>query len=175
MLRSIKKLRYSVAFGINGVIGIVDRIFFDGSDWNIRVFGIIDESDGKNDGQPKVGPEMLFFIGDLNKVTWDKSGLHFHSEKPISGSMDEQGKSFISSTDLLGSKLVSRDGNPGYVDDLAVDELSWKIQYFLVISKPHFGSRRIMLPPSAIVDIVPNVKKIKVDLTTRNIFEFFSV
>ncbi len=173
MLRSIKKLLYQDALGITGIIGSVDTIYFDMGDWNIRVFGIIDKkNDGNNEG-PKAGPSMLLFDGEANGVTWDKKGLFFHSEKPLHVA-EEQTHSLICSTDVLGSKLISVDGNPGYIDDLAVDEFTWKIQYLIFISYPRFGGRRIMLPPSSIVSISPETKIIEADLTTNTIFDIFS-
>lgn len=163
MLRSIKKLYDRDVSEENGFIGTLDRVLFDRYDWNIKCF----IAEGRSNFY---GEQRIYFPVDSIDIRWDEKTVlsvigKCNAERP------ELCGGLLSTQDIIGYEICLSDGDLGKVDDLAVDENTWRIKYLITVPYRSFGTGRILLNPQCIETVSPALKVITMDMTAEMVFK----
>lgn len=189
MLRSMKNFGDFGLRATDGEIGSVQEFYFDDKSWTIRylvlkthkwlpgrVVLISPSSLGTPDWERKVIPVSL------TKSQIEQSPL-LDDHRPITRKNEEELRKYYgwtdywnnvdlnlqSSNDVMSFKISARDGALGKVADFILDDTNWRIRYMVVDTNEWLPSKKVLLSLDWIDQIVPEGKKVRVDLLRKQI------
>jgi sporulation protein YlmC with PRC-barrel domain len=72
-------------------------------------------------------------------------------------------------SELIGSSIAAKDGDVGSVTDLLFDDESWSVRWLVVDTGTWLPGRKVLLPSSHLVRVLPAARGISVDLTREQV------
>jgi hypothetical protein len=75
----------------------------------------------------------------------------------------------MSSRELNGCHIQAADGEIGHVDDVLVDEESWRIRYLVLDTSNWIGGRSVVMSPRVLTDVDLSDRIVKVDADREDI------
>lgn len=70
-----------------------------------------------------------------------------------------------SSKEVSGYGIVAEDGHIGHVEDLIIDDETWRIRYLAVDTRDWWPGKKVLLPPEWVVRALWPERIVKVDVT----------
>lgn len=76
-----------------------------------------------------------------------------------------------SAQEVVGYSVETADGSTGHVEDLLLDDESWRIRYLVVDTRDWLPARKVLLPLSGVSQIDWAPRRVSVDLGSRELKE----
>jgi hypothetical protein len=73
--------------------------------------------------------------------------------------------------EIVGFHLQASDGEIGHVEEVLVDDTTWKVRYLVVDTSNWIGGKSVLISPTALHGIDWSASKMRVDLTREAIRE----
>jgi hypothetical protein len=155
MLHRERRLKGAIVRGSDGDLGVVERLYFDDEQWGIRYL-VIDRDKALNGGLVLIPPTAIApgwnvamvvanvsrnAVRDLPEIASDA-----HPPAPT----DPTGAHVRSADEIIGLHLHATDGEIGHVDDLLIDEETWRIRYLVVDTSNWIGGKWVAIVPSVL-------------------------
>jgi len=155
MLHRERKLKGALVRGTDGDLGVVERAYFDDEQWTIRYL-VIDRDKSLNGGlvlmsPAAIGPEwnVAMLVASVSRNTVrDLPEIAADAELPAA---TEPNVAHVRRTDeIIGLHLHATDGEIGHVDDLLIDEETWRVRYVVVDTSNWIGGKWVAIVPSVL-------------------------
>jgi hypothetical protein len=158
MLHRERRLKGAVVRGRDGDLGILEQLYFDDEQWTVGQL-VVGRDKALNGGsvlisptsiQPNWNVAMLVSTMTLAEVR-NSAEVAPDAELPAPASPD---RAHVRRTDqIIGLHLHATDGEIGHVDDLLIDEDTWRIRYLVVDTSNWIGGKWVAIVPSVLRSI----------------------
>jgi hypothetical protein len=158
MLHRERRLKGALVRGTDGDLGVVERLYFDDQRWQIRYL-VVRRDKSLNDGSVLLSPTSVQPNWNVAMLQANLSGREFGDRPEIDPERHvppaiEGDTGHIRNTDrLIGFHLKATDGEIGHVDDLLIDEATWKICSLVVDTSNWIGGKWVAIGPSVLRSI----------------------
>jgi PRC-barrel domain len=158
MLHRERRLKGALVRGTDGDLGILEQLYFDDEQWAICQL-VVGREKALNGGSALISPTSI--QPDWN-VAMLVSTMSQHdvrnlvevapdAELPLATGPDT---AHVRRTDqIIGLHLHATDGEIGHVDDLLIDEDTWRIRYLVVDTSNWIGGKWVAIIPSVLRSI----------------------
>jgi hypothetical protein len=158
MLHRERRLKGALVRGTDGDLGVLEGLYFDDQQWSIRHL-VVQRESALNDGAVLVSPASI-------QADWNIAMLH----ASVSRNEVRDSPAFTASADqtiataadagqvrltdqIIGFHIKATDGEIGHVDDLLIDEATWRISYLLVDTSNWIGGKWVAIAPHVLRSI----------------------
>ena len=158
MLHRERRLKGALVRGTDGDLGVLERLYFDDEQWTIRHL-VVGRDKSLNGGSVLISPTsiqpdwnvaMLVANLSVNEVR-DSAAIAPDADLPAA---TEPNAAHVRRTDqIIGLHLHATDGEIGHVDDLLIDEDTWRIRYLVVDTSNWIGGKWVAIVPSVLRSI----------------------
>lgn len=170
MLHRASRLQGALVQGTDGDIGKVERLLFDDETWAICHL-VVHTDASLDDRSVLLSPSSIqrnWNVATLPATlsrdevrTSPDAGVNGHAPAPVDG-----GTGHVRSTEeLKGFHIEATDGEVGHVDDLLIDEDSWRICYLVVDTSNWIGGKWVAVAPGVLRGIDWEHGKLEVGIT----------
>ena len=190
MLHKVGSIRGTDVHATDGYIGRVEEFYFDDAQWTIRYLAVNTNSwlqrrhpvlispaavtsDWGRAGfnltltreQVRNSPEI-----DLARTPSreEEAGVLGHFGHPLYWKANGQNGStanLCSTKELIGDHIQARDGEIGHVDDVLIDEASWRVDYLVVDTSNWIGGKWVLISPLSLNGVDFQNSMLQVGLT----------
>jgi nucleotide-binding universal stress UspA family protein/sporulation protein YlmC with PRC-barrel domain len=190
MLHKVGSIRGTDVHATDGYVGRVEEFYFDDRTWTVRYLAVNTNSwlkrrhpvlispiavgsDWGRAGfnlqltreQVKNSPEI-----DLARAPSreEEAGVLRHFGHPLywkTNGQDGSTPNLCATKDLIGAHIQARDGEIGHVDDVLIDEGSWRVDYLVVDTSNWIGGKWVLISPSSLNGIDFQSATLQVGLT----------
>ena len=190
MLHKVGSIRGTDVHATDGYIGRVEEFYFDDAQWTIRYLAVNTNSwlqrrhpvlispaavasDWGRAGfnltltreQVRNSPEI-----DLTRVPSreEEIGVLGHFGHPLYWKANGQNGStpnLCATKDLIGDHIQARDGEIGHIDDVLIDEASWRVDYLVVDTSNWIGGKWVAIVPQVLRSIDWEAGTVEVSIT----------
>jgi sporulation protein YlmC with PRC-barrel domain len=170
MLHRASRLEGTLVQGTDGEIGTVERLYFDDQQWTISHLVVHTEKslDGRSVLVSPSSVRRNWNVAAL-PTTLSRNDIVNSPEADADSPPPERadaGASHVRNTkDLKGFHIEATDGEIGHVDDVLIDEDSWRIRYLVVDTSNWIGGKWVAVAPSALRGINWAEGKLEVAIT----------
>ena len=164
MLHKASKLRGAMVQASDGEVGTVQDLYFDNAEWRVKYLAV------KTDA---LGADMVLIPPSAIRSPWNSA------EVPVAMTREEinrttpdllpEDRRLMSSRELNGCHIQASDGEIGHVDDVLVDEDSWRIRYLVLDTSNWIGGRSVVVSPRVLTGIDLPDRIVKVDADREDI------
>jgi sporulation protein YlmC with PRC-barrel domain len=164
MLHKASKLRGALVQASDGEVGTVQDLYFDNAEWRVKYLAVKTDT---------VGAEMVLIAPSAIRSPWNSA------EVPVAMTREEISRStpdilpsdrrLMSSRELNGCHIQATDGEIGHVDDVLVDEDSWRIRYLVLDTSNWIGGRSVVVSPRVLSGVNLPERLVKVDADRADI------
>jgi sporulation protein YlmC with PRC-barrel domain len=164
MLHKASKLRGAMVRASDGEVGTVQDLYFDNAEWRVKYLAV------KTDA---LGADMVLIAPSAIRSPWNSA------EVPVAMTREEINRSapevlpgdrrLMSSRELNGCHIQATDGEIGHVDDVLVDEDSWRIRYLVLDTSNWIGGRSVVVAPRVLAGVDLSDRIVKVDAGREDI------
>jgi hypothetical protein len=158
MLHRERRLKEALVRGTDGDLGILERLYFDEEQWTIRHL-VLSRDKSLNGGLVRISPASIQPNWNVAMLLANLSGNEVRDRPEIAPDADppaatEPSTAPVRSTDqIIGLHLQATDGEIGHVDDLLIDEDTWRIRYLVVDTSNWIGGKWVAIVPSVLRSI----------------------
>jgi sporulation protein YlmC with PRC-barrel domain len=170
MLHREQRLKGTLVRGTDGSdLGVVERLYFDDQRWTIRHI-VVRRDSSLNDGLVLISPSSIqrnwsiaMLVANMSRdEIRDLPEIGSDADLPAAGA----DAGHVRSTDhMIGFHLKATDGEIGHVDDLLIDEATWRICYLVVDTSNWIGGKWVAIVPSVLRAIDWTGRTIEVAIT----------
>jgi hypothetical protein len=158
MLHRERRLNGAVVRGTDGDLGVVERLYFDDEQWTIRHL-VLSRDKSLNGGLVLISPASIQPNWNVAMLLANLGGTEIRDRPEIAPDADlpaatEPNAAHVRSTNqIIGLHLHATDGEIGHVDDLLIDEDTWRIRYLVVDTSNWIGGKWVAIIPSVLRSI----------------------
>jgi hypothetical protein len=158
MLHRERRLKGALVRGTDGDLGILERLYFDEEQWTIRHL-VLSRDKSLNGGLAPISPTSIQPNWNVAMLLANLSRNEVRDSPEIAPDADppaatEPNTAHVRSTDqVIGLHLHATDGEIGHVDDLLIDEDTWRIRYLVVDTSNWIGGKWVAIIPSVLRSI----------------------
>ncbi|MQA29204.1 MAG: hypothetical protein GEU82_05100 [Luteitalea sp.] len=169
MLHRDRRLKGTLVRGTDGDLGVVEGLYFDEKDWTVRHL-IIGRDKALKEGSVLVSPTSIRPNWNIAMLVANIGQREIRDSAEVGGDADlrptRPASGQTRNTDqLMGFHLKATDGDIGHVDDLLIDEASWRICYLVVDTSNWIGGKWVAVVPSVLRSIDWTDRTIEVAIT----------
>jgi uncharacterized protein YrrD len=168
MLHRGTRLQGARVRGTDGDIGTVERIYFDDERWTIA--GLRVQTKRAVDGRPVLlspaSIEPHWNVATVPATLSRSDAAHAPIDEGDGHEDFAKGAAHVRSVeDLKGLHIEATDGEIGHVDDVLIDEDSWRIAFLLVDTSNWIGGKWVAVSPGVLRGVDWVHGKVKVAIT----------
>jgi uncharacterized protein YrrD len=157
MLHRERRLKGALVRGTDGDLGILERLYFDDSQFTIRHL-VLGRDQSLNGGLVLIPPMSIQPGWNVAMLVADMSQKEVRDSVEIAPDADPPAAidptAHVRRTDqIIGLHLKATDGEIGHVDDLLIDEETWRIRYLVVDTSNWIGGKWVAIVPSVLRSI----------------------
>jgi sporulation protein YlmC with PRC-barrel domain len=155
MLHRERRLKGTLVRGTDGSdLGVVERLYFDDQRWTIRHLAVRRDK-SLNDGLVLIPPSSIQRNWSIAMLVTNISRNEIRDLPEIGSDADPPATGadlgHVRNTDqMIGFHLKATDGEIGHVDDLLIDEDSWRICSLVVDTSNWIGGKWVAIVPSVL-------------------------
>lgn len=169
MLHRASRLHGAVVKGTDGEIGKVEKLYFDGERWTISHL-VVHPAESTNGDSVLLSPSSI--QGNWNVATLpatlsrnDVRTSPRTDAADLPEAVECDGKPVLSTDKLTGLHIEATDGEIGHVDDLLIDEDTWRIRYLVVDTSNWIGGKWVAIAPTVLCGVDWDHGKLEVAIT----------
>lgn len=160
MLHKASKLLGTMVQASDGEVGTVQDLYFDNVEWLVKYLAVKTDT---------LGADMALIAPSAIRSPWNSA------EVPVAMTREEINRStpdvlpedrrLMSSRELNGCHIQATDGEIGHIDDVLIDEDSWRIRYLVLDTSNWIGGRSVVVSPRVLtgVDLSERIVKVEAD------------
>jgi sporulation protein YlmC with PRC-barrel domain len=158
MLHKASKLRGATVQASDGEVGTVQDLYFDNAEWRVKYLAVKTDT---------LGAEMVLIAPSAIRSPWNSA------EVPVAMTREEinrttpdvlpEDRRLMSSNELNGCHIQATDGEIGHVDDVLIDEDSWRVCYLVLDTSNWIGGRSVVVSPRVLTAVDMAERIVKVD------------
>ena len=160
MLHKASKLLGTMVQASDGEVGTVQDLYFDNVEWRVKYLAVKTDT---------LGADLALIAPSAIRSPWNSA------EVPVAMTREEINRStpdvlpedrrLMSSRELNGCHIQATDGEIGHVDDVLIDEDSWRICYLVLDTSNWIGGRSVVVSPRVLtgVDLPERIVKVDAD------------
>ena len=169
MLHREQRLKGTLVRGTDGDLGVVERLYFDDQRWTIRHI-VVDRDKSLNGGSVLISPASIQPHWSIAMLVANLSQDEIRNLPEIGTDADlpasDPDAGHVRSTDQVsGFHLKATDGEIGHVDDLLIDEDTWRICYLVVDTSNWIGGKSVAIVPRVLRSIDWTDRTLEVAIT----------
>jgi sporulation protein YlmC with PRC-barrel domain len=163
MLHRGSRLQGAVVRGTDGDVGKVERLYFDDRQWTISHLAVHPD-EAPADRSVLISPSSI-------RRNWNVATLPATLTRddvrdcPQDGDITVDGAHERNVEDIKGFHIQATDGEIGHVDDVLIDEDSWRVRYLLIDTSNWIGGKWVAISPSVLRGIDWEHGKLEVGVT----------
>lgn len=158
MLHRESRLQGALVHGTDGDIGKVEQLFFDDERWAISHL-VVHTEESLEDRSVLLSPSSIQRSWNVATLPTTLSREEVRKSPEAGGNghapMAAEGDAghVRSTKELKGFHIEATDGEIGHVDDLLIDEDSWRIRYLVVDTSNWIGGKWVAITPGVLRNI----------------------
>jgi sporulation protein YlmC with PRC-barrel domain len=167
MLHRASRLEGATVQGTDGDIGKVSNLYFDDRQWKISHLGVRTDLAQTAEGM-LLSPSRISPHWDVATLPADLSRQELEKNPAAGdgvGTASSDGGAERDTRMLKGLHIEATDGEIGHVDDLLIDEASWRIGYLVVDTSNWIGGKWVAISPSVLRGVDWDTGKVEVAIT----------
>jgi len=151
MLHRERRLKSALVRGTDGDLGVLERLFFDDQQWAIRDL-VVSRDKSLNDGSVLISAASIQRNWNVEVLPANLSRNEIRDSPAIDAKDDMPAVSgadghLRATEQIIGFHIKATDGEIGHVDDLLIDEDSWRISYLVVDTSNWIGGKSVAISP----------------------------
>jgi sporulation protein YlmC with PRC-barrel domain len=161
MLHKASKLRGATVQASDGDVGTLQDLYIDDEQWRVRY--LVVKTQGKT----------VLLSPDTAAASWNTAAV------PVALTRTEVGERapdvlpadghLVSTRQLKGCHVRATDGEIGHVDDVLVDEQSWRIRYLVLDTSNWVGGHSVVVSPRVLNGADWPERRVNVDVARDDV------
>jgi sporulation protein YlmC with PRC-barrel domain len=162
MLHKASKMRGTTVQATDGDVGTLDDLYFDDQQWRVQYLAV------------KTAPgEMVLVSPSAVRGVWNTAGvpvaLTREQVRESAPAVLPEDRHLMSSRELNGCHIRATDGEIGHVDDILLDEHTWRVQYLVLDTSNWVGGRAVVISPRLLNGVDLSDRLVNVDVARDDV------
>jgi sporulation protein YlmC with PRC-barrel domain len=164
MLHKASKLLGAMVQASDGEVGTVEDLYFDKAEWRVKYLAVRTDTPGTN---------IVLLEPSAVRSPWNSAAVPVALTRAEINRLAPDNlpgdRHLMSSNELNGCHIQATDGEIGHVDDVLVDEDSWRVCYLVLDTSNWIGGRSVVVSPRVLTSVDLSDRMVKVDAAREDI------